>query len=95
MEKLPYPKLNFLMKPSNKHKSSYHFNEAVLFFNTTKVSKSIYIHSAPEELVLLIGAITEDRVKIILSEEYPEKDIVLTNYVFNNIEKKIHEEVSG
>ena len=45
--------------------------------------------------MLLIGAVTENRVKVIISEQFPEKDIILTNFIMNNIYEKVHEEASG
>ena len=45
--------------------------------------------------MIIIGAVTENRVKVIISDQYPEKDIILTNFVINNIYEKVHEEESG
>ena len=95
IEKMPYPKLNLIINQANKHTSLYHFHEALLFFNTFKVEKPIYIHSGPEELLLIIGAVTKNDVRLIVSSSYPEKDILLTNFVINNIYSKIREEASG
>jgi hypothetical protein len=57
----------------------------VTYFNQQDVESSVYVHSAPVYAVLLIGAATSKDVKIVVSSDYPEKKLLKTNFVTNNL----------
>ena len=55
------------------------------YFNQLPLKSSVYVHTAPVYAVLLIGAATSKDVKIVVSSDYPEKKLLKTNFVTNNL----------
>ena len=95
IEKMPFPHLNLVLDQLDQHTTFYHFHEMIFFFKNFKVESPLYIHSGPLEMVLLIGAKTTDEARLVVSEFFPEKDLVLINFSVNNLLKKIRVEASG
>ncbi len=54
----------------------------------TPFKHSVYIHSAPLYVVLLIGAISKD-ISITIAYNYPEKYQLLTAFILNNMQHKL------
>ena len=51
--------------------------------------QSVYIDSAPVYAILLIAAATQENVTIIISNNNPNKYLISTSFVLNNIRDKV------
>lgn len=66
-----------------------HFTELVALLRDHPAKQSIYIHSAPVYAVLLIAAISSSDVSIIIAHDYPNKYLLITGFVVNDIYEKL------
>ena len=89
LSRVPYPELTLLLH-SNDSRPTQHFSEIITYFRQNKPKKAIYIHSGPVYAVLVMAASTSADVSIIISHEYPDKDLILTSFVLNNIRDKAY-----
>ena len=62
-----------------------HFTELVKYLETHPARQSIYIHSAPVYAVLLVGAVSPDSVTVIVSHDYPEKNLLRICFRVNGL----------
>ena len=60
-----------------------------MYIKANPIKKSVYIHSAPPYLALLVGAASFNNVTVVLSHEYPDKSLVNRNYVLNDLKDKL------
>ena len=90
IQKVPYPSLNLITK-AGKPMPRDHFPEIVVFLRNYVVEKSVFIQEASSYLALLIGAATENEVKIVLSSYVYNKVEITKNFAINSIVKKLEE----
>lgn len=69
---MPYPGL-YLIQYLNSKSPNYHYPEVASYLMANPVTKSVYIHTAPIYLSLVIIAIVPKNVSVIISDTYPEK----------------------
>ncbi len=84
MEKLPYENLILFQNVKDSSPSS-HYPELIMYLIEKSPKKSIYIQSSSIYVALLIGSIVYKDVKIIVSYDFPEKDMLLKSYVLNDM----------
>ena len=72
-----------------------HYEEIAMYIKEYPINSSIYIHSAPLYLTLLLGALTPNTVSIVISETNPIRKLILTNYVLNNLQHRLIFSESG
>jgi hypothetical protein len=87
LSKVPYPQLT-LLQNANDTTPVHHYTELVTYLKQNPFHKSVYIHSAPVYAVLLIAAALPESVALLIDYNYPEKFLVLTAFVLNNIRDK-------
>jgi hypothetical protein len=86
--RLPFKNLTLLQKEAEPT-PSYHFTELYSFLSKNTLQEPIYVHSAPTYAVLLVAAFASPGAKLIVSSEYPDKEMLVSTLVFNNIGEKI------
>lgn len=65
-DKLPYSKLT-LLQELNASFPAQHYQEMAMYIKEHPINSSIYVHSAPLYLILLLGAFTPNPVNIVIS----------------------------
>ena len=85
---MPFPQLT-LVQSSNSSSPTNHFTELVTYLTTNPAKQSIYFHSITVYNALLIGASTSEDVSLVVAHDYPEKYLLLTGFVVNNLKEKL------
>ena len=67
---------------------STHFSELVMYLKKNPVKNSVYIHTSPTYLALLIGA-SLGNATIILAHDYQDKSLLMSNFVLNDLKDKV------